>query len=77
MERKGKSQQIEECSLPVRCLETGLDISVRKTSFNSDRNPNAQGTGKRSRNKLSVSQVGTGETELHTQDDLEIRCTAW
>lgn len=77
MERKGKSQQIEECSLPVRCLETGLDISVRKTCFNSDRTLNAQGMGKRSRNRLSVSQVRIGETELHTQDNLEIRCTAW
>lgn len=80
MERKEKSQQIEECSLPVHCLEAGLDISVRKTCFNSDRNPSAQGMGKRSRNRLSVSQVmacETGETKLHTQDDLEIRRAAW
>lgn len=77
MERKGKSQQIEECSLPVRSLETGLDISVRRTYFNSDRNPNAQGIGKRSRNRLSVSQVRTGDTKVHTQDDLEVSHTAW
>lgn len=62
MERKGKSQQIEECSLPVRCLETGLDISVRKICSSSERNQNAQGMGKRSRNRLSVSQVRTGQT---------------
>jgi len=64
MERKRKSQQIEECSLPVCCLEAGLDVSVSRTCFTSlNRSPNVQGMGKRSRNRQSASQVQPYETQ--------------
>jgi len=39
MESKRESKQMEECSLPLLCLEAGLGICFRMICFTSNRNP--------------------------------------
>lgn len=52
---------MEELSLPLLCLEAGLDICFRMICFTSNRNPDAQGIEKEVFQDLQDQALCTGK----------------